>query len=577
MRNILQSFLRFVIRYVLSFFLVITIMLAGKWIYSEWHDWQSSLAALPALELIAQEVDTHRAGLSEGLTAQVERARTMSNAMLDARIETISLSIGAKSREKLEPMYSFPRPIGEQLQRGMVSRFKRGIEIELLTQERDYVKKLRAFRIDVFSRETAEKNLEQLRIAHVKVYGNLMQNERQLALLQEPNWREHPIRYMQWKRNWEKKLKTVNFAHRKLASDNLLAYRAFSDQKAIVSKIAGPNRLAPFRVNEERIVAVLKPLQDLIAQVNALMSDNWINKLSGPVMAIVPAAALVVMSACLVPIGIKLVFYFILAPLAGRRRAISIDSDASGEVDTVGFGKPGADAAGVSSVSRSVTIGKDDVLLIHPEYLQSSGSGGQKDTKWLLDWSCPFTSIAAGLVAMTRIRVDQVESVVLSATEDPLSEVALLSLPPGAAFVIQPRGLVGVIHRTDRPLVITRHWRLGSLHAWLTLQLRYLVFRGPVTLIVKGCRGVKVEAAGSGRSISQTATLGFSANVAYSTIRSETFFPYLMSKQALFHDHFEGQSGFYMYEETPRGGKKSGSVERGFEGMTDAVLKVFGI
>jgi hypothetical protein len=118
---------------------------------------------------------------------------------------------------------------------------------------------------------------------------------------------------------------------------------------------------------------------------------------------------------------------------------------------------------------------------------------------------------------------------------------------------------------------------LGSLHAWLTLQLRYLVFRGPVTLIVKGCRGVKVEAAGRGRSISQRATLGFSANVAYSTIRSETFFPYLMSKQSLFHDHFEGDLGFYLYEETPRGGKKSGSVERGFEGMTDAVLKVFGI
>ena len=60
-------------------------------------------------------------------------------------------------------------------------------------------------------------------------------------------------------------------------------------------------------------------------------------------------------------------------------------------------------------------------------------------------------------------------------------------------------------------------------------------------------------------------------------MRSETFFPYLMSKQALFNDRFDGKSGFYVYEETSRSGKKSGLFARGFEGLGDAVLKVFGI
>ena len=41
------------------------------------------------------------------------------------------------------------------------------------------------------------------------------------------------------------------------------------------------------------------------------------------------------------------------------------------------------------------------------------------------------------------------------------------------------------------PANITRHWRLASLHAWLTLQLRYLVFHGPCQLLLKGCRGVR--------------------------------------------------------------------------------------
>jgi hypothetical protein len=32
---------------------------------------------------------------------------------------------------------------------------------------------------------------------------------------------------------------------------------------------------------------------------------------------------------------------------------------------------------------------------------------------------------------------------------------------------------------------IARHWRLRSLSAWLTLQLRCIVFHGPAKLTVK--------------------------------------------------------------------------------------------
>ena len=167
--------------------------------------------------------------------------------------------------------------------------------------------------------------------------------------------------------------------------------------------------------------------------------------------------------------------------------------------------------------------------------------------------------------------------VVISASDDATSELAVLSLPPGSALVLQPRCLVGVICSADAPLKITARWRLGSLHAWLTLQLRYLIFHGPATLIVKGSRGVRVEPAGQGRLISQSSTLGFSANLDYSTVRCETFFPYYQGKSALLLDRFEGGPGFYVYDETPRGGKNSSFVGRGMEGMTDAVLKVFGI
>jgi hypothetical protein len=181
------------------------------------------------------------------------------------------------------------------------------------------------------------------------------------------------------------------------------------------------------------------------------------------------------------------------------------------------------------------------------------------------------------MVALTRIRTDNTEMVVVSSQNDPLSELGVIGLPEGSAVVLQPRSLVGVMHSKDLPIKITRHWRIFSLHAWLTLQLRYLVFHGPAELIIKGCRGIRIERAGIGRRISQAATIGFSANLQYSTTRSETFFPYLISKQELFNDGFTGDSGFYVYEEMPQLGRKSGIAGRGLDGAIDALLKVFGI
>jgi len=71
--------------------------------------------------------------------------------------------------------------------------------------------------------------------------------------------------------------------------------------------------------------------------------------------------------------------------------------------------------------------------------------------------------------------------------------------------------------------------------------------------------------------------MGFSANLLYSTTRTETFFPYLMGEQELFVDSFDGGDGYYIYEEMPNYGKKSGIIGRGLEGFTDSLLKVFGI
>jgi hypothetical protein len=125
-------------------------------------------------------------------------------------------------------------------------------------------------------------------------------------------------------------------------------------------------------------------------------------------------------------------------------------------------------------------------------------------------------------------------------------------------------------------LRITSHWRLGSLNAWLTLQLRYLVFHGPVRLVLKGGRGVRVEAAEQGRVFGQDQLVGFSADLSYSVTRNETFWPYFLGREQLFKDRVMVGDGVLIVEEAPFTARR-GEVRRGLEGLIDAGMKAFGM
>ena len=291
-----------------------------------------------------------------------------------------------------------------------------------------------------------------------------------------------------------------------------------------------------------------------------------------------PAAVGIMLAAILVPVGIKLLFYFVVAPWAARQPPIQIlplaasapPIDALLSTDYVQSGKP-------SAVSLAIEVAPDEELLVHADYIQSSSANAGKSTKWLLDSGFPLTSLAAGLYALTRVAPRQAETVVVSSTNDPLMEVAVIPIPAGSALVVQPRALVGVVRKRASGMKITSHWRITHLHSWLTLQFRYLAFHGPGRLIIKGCRGVRVEPAAGGRLVNQAATLGFSANALYSVSRCETFVAYWRGIEELFNDQFNGADAVYLYEEMPDLHRKAGITGRGLEGFTDSVLKVFGV
>ena len=279
-------------------------------------------------------------------------------------------------------------------------------------------------------------------------------------------------------------------------------------------------------------------------------------------------AAWLLLAGILLPYAIRTLCYFVLAPIAARRPPIQLRV-------------PGGEGTAVLQAERSTTsvgvrLNAGEELLVRQDYLQSSSGVGHKATRWLLDPRHPLTSIAAGLVFLTRIRGEG-EVTTISAVRDPFAEVTVLTLPEGAACVLHPRALAAVAQPFDRPLTITRHWRLTTLNAWLTLQLRYLVFHGPARLVIKGARGVRVERAEHGRIFGQEQLAGFSAELTYSVTRTETFWPYLFGRESLLKDRVIGGDGVLIVEEAPFVGRGGRGARKGLEGALDAMLKAVGI
>ena len=564
MRQLLTAILRFLLRHALQFALFIVILLAGRMLLAEWRAYSAGSEAVGALRLAADGADHHGAGLAAAATARVNALQKASQAAIATRLKEVQAQLTTLRARQQPSLFSLPLPDTTTLALHAQEEATRRVEIEVLAQEARYLTALQA----ALKGEDARQTLARLHAEHVRAYAALQNNVRQRRQLEA----QHPLAAHLPGSDAYAQLSQLEAQGQRLRDINLQAYQAWVAQHA---RTGDASRPAPFAIDSTALAGALAPVQQAIAAGESQLARNWIARWRAPVLDVAPTAALLVLSAILLPAAIKAFFYFVLAPVAARLPPLSIARELQLAGSTLSL--PPHGESRISAVSQALQLQPGQRMLIHPEYLQSSPVSSCKRTQWLLDWRFPFTSLAAGMVALTRLESGEPASVTISASDDPLLEVAVVHLPAGGALVFQPRGLVGLVCEAGQPLAISSHWRLGSLHAWLTLQLRFIVFRGPVTLIVRGCRGVRLERAGLGRSISQSATLGFSTDVLYSTMRSETFIPYLRGQQALLNDRFDGGNGVYLYEETPRHGKQPGKVGSWFEGLTDAILKVFGI
>jgi hypothetical protein len=306
----------------------------------------------------------------------------------------------------------------------------------------------------------------------------------------------------------------------------------------------------------------LREIQEMRRALDDLMR-NELRQLA--LKALLILAALIV-----IPFLWKLAAFYVIAPIAESSEPILLDA-----------GSPGGEGitATSSHPAQRIHLSDGEVLMTKVDYLQGSMGGFEKKTKWLMDWRYPFSSMAAGLFMLTRIRNTDGGGgqVTLSTSEDATEELAVLDIPEGKSMVFRPHYLVAVSHPLGHPPCIRSRWVFGKLHAWVNLRFRYLIIEGPTKLVFSAQRGVQVEEVlpdSPGRRVNSHLTAAFSPHLSHSPKRAETFIAYLRGKNALFDDFFQGHG--HVIQQQVTGGKRN-PVARIWEGIFGAIGKVFGI
>jgi len=271
------------------------------------------------------------------------------------------------------------------------------------------------------------------------------------------------------------------------------------------------------------------------------------------------------------PLLLCALFYYIFAPWVGRRRPIRLRAISTALPEIL-----------PSGVAVELELQPGELLRIKESHLQASDEGLEKRLRFLFDWRFPFASIASHLTEMTDLRHTSgmgVRRVTVANARDPLSEISVVRIPEGASLVLRPRFIAGVILPAGGRTHIRSHWVFSRWQAWMTLQFRYLEFRGPMQVLVSGGRGVRIERLdspgrdpGAARRVNSGTVIGFTPSLDYRPVRAETFWSYYRGQNPLFDDLFSGE-GFFLCQSS---GSDAPAGQKFWTGLSHALLRVVG-
>ncbi|KAB2310684.1 hypothetical protein F8A87_08340 [Betaproteobacteria bacterium SCN2] len=569
MRSPFRSFASFAASAVLILVVIITILLGKKFLSAEYEKYEKLEGEQSALRNAKGKLESIRDKVAKGLPSRIPHPGTPAT-MLAEQIKALESEISNKraARKKLWDDHPIERklPTSDTFQRIATL----DIEIAFLQQGLAYVRNLHTV---TAGPAEAEGQIKRLQTASTKLAWQIYQNKKAQWELSK----QEPLMWQVPYSGAYRKMKGLEAQERPLQNSKKQHDAEIARLQKTLQGFQKLPRPGPFVLDPGSANLIIQPVNEHLSENNKQLEGSNLHKFMRPVKEVLPTALWSLVLILLSPLLVKAIAYYLIAPVAVRRPPIRLLPDSSGQIYTshASVGNESGQTT-PSVVSLSLVLDERSELIILPNYLQGMSFNVESDTQWLLNWSMPLTSLAAGMYRLTRIRPNSEERITISSSNDPLAEFTLLTVPDGSALVLQPSCLVGIIQPRGEQLKITRHWRFGSLGSWLTLQFRYITFHGPAKLIVKGCRGVRVEPAVNGRTVNQAATLGFSANLDYSVARNETFWSYFFGERELFNDSWQGK-GCCVHAETPRPDDRSGLFGRGIQGVVDTILNAFGI
>ena len=546
--------LAWIARHALLFVLLFVAILGGWWLHSSYQSFGDLERKATALRSAGEELARYAEGAEASSDASVAGFQNYGKEELSARIAAAKgeqAALAKKCGNDLGPL--FAQGVG-----GVIENRKACFRSALLAREiaslsalHDSLDARRAGETvaDALTRHAADLNAASVRLAGAGARLDALAGDYVPDLLQTPEIERQTTLVREQKA-------VVDGAKRNVAI--LVATNSALDRASQTAT----NAVERYNVEYRGLVeGQEKTLSDnALKKVSAWAKSNNVN-------GALKAAAVALFFIILSPFLIRLFCYHILAPLAERRPAIRVITPATQA--------PPVPDATASRTSVSIRLEEGEELLVRQGYFQSASRASAERTQWFLDSGHPIMSLATGLSFLTRIGGGG-QAITVSAIHDPFAEVAVLTLPEGAACVLHPRAIAAVVEPIGRPMRIVAHWRLFSLHAWFTGQWRYYVFHGPARLVLKGGRGVRVEPVERGRIFAQSQLIGFSADIPYAVVRTGTFWLYFLGREPLLKDRVEGDTGVLIVEEAPLTSRK-GEVKRGIEGLLDAGMKLFGM
>lgn len=310
----------------------------------------------------------------------------------------------------------------------------------------------------------------------------------------------------------------------------------------------------------EQLAADASALRAQLVHLKALESSSlgWLMREWRAVQWRLLGAAVLILA---LPWLQRLLNYFVLMPLITRLGApLRLAPDASAGV--LHFG----------TAERSLPIRLQPGTRARVRSPYARPVQGPARSQLLYQWRAPLISYASGLRLLICIDADaNGAEVTLSAPHDPNSYLMRIDFEQHPGLVIHPKHLVGVI---GEPVLAT-HWRLFSLHAWCTWQLRYITIGGTGSVVLEGYGDiVATEPRDKPTKIEQELMIGFDTRLAMSTARTEIFLPYLLGKAALVDDLFEGNGALFWQKSIKH--PQGNIVSRSMDAFWSALGKVLG-